>query len=218
MAHAVYSRDLGRNAGARRALVRGLARSLLWNGRITTTHARAKETQRLVERLVTLGKRGTLSTRRQAIRLLDDRQAVHRLFADIAPRFTDRKGGYTRILHRGSRRGDGADLSVLEWVVQAQAAPAAESAEAAPRRRWELRRRPKPSAALRQEKKVKPEEPKPQDRPAPGPEESVAPTAPPPKPPPSAEKPKVEKPPLPEKKPRGFLDHLRRFFKDRDKK
>ena len=116
MGHAVRSRNLGRSASYRKATVRSLACALIERERITTTHARAKEAQRLAERLVTLGKRGTLSTRRRAISLINDPHLVRRLFSEIAPRFSERQGGYTRILHRGIRPGDGASLSVLEWV------------------------------------------------------------------------------------------------------
>ena len=116
MPHAVYTRHLGRSGAWRKATVRSLAQALLIHDRIETTLARAKEAQRLAERLITLGKEGSLAARRQAIRLLDDTSVVHRLFSEVAPRFSKRPGGYTRILHAGFRNGDNASLAVLELV------------------------------------------------------------------------------------------------------
>lgn len=116
MAHAVYSRDLGRNSSWRKATVRSLAQALLTRERIRTTHAKAKEAQRLTERLITLGKSGTLLARRRAISLLADPVTVKRLFVEIAPRFEKRAGGYTRIMHASPRPGDGASMSVIELV------------------------------------------------------------------------------------------------------
>ncbi len=116
MAHAVYTRDLGRSRSFREATVRSLAQALLKYERIETTLAKAKEAQRLVERLITLGKTGSLTARRQAISRLNDSKTVHRLFTTVAPRFSARTGGYTRIMHSGVRPGDGASLAVLELV------------------------------------------------------------------------------------------------------
>ncbi len=116
MPHSVYTRNLGRPRSWRKATVRSLAQALLAHERITTTLARAKETQRLTERLITLGKSGTLSDRRRALSLLGEPRVVHRLFEELAPRFSARPGGYTRILHYRRRPGDGADLAVIELV------------------------------------------------------------------------------------------------------
>ena len=116
MRHAVHSRDLGRSRSWRKATVQSLTQALLTHERIQTTLARAKETQRLAERLITLGKSGSLSARRQAVSLLRDPEVVDRLFRDVAPRFAARAGGYTRIFHGGYRPGDGASLAVLELV------------------------------------------------------------------------------------------------------
>lgn len=116
MRHAVYSRDLGRSRSWRKATVQSLAQALLIHERIQTTLARAKEAQRLAERLITLGKSGSLSARRRAVSLLRDPEVVDRLFRDVAPRFAHRAGGYTRIFHGGYRPGDGASLAVLELV------------------------------------------------------------------------------------------------------
>ena len=116
MRHAVRSRHFGRNKGWRKATVRSLAQAVVKYERIETTLAKAKETQRFVERLVTLGKKQTLAARRRAIALLADSRIVHRLFTEIAPRFSSREGGYTRVLHGGYRPGDGASLAILEFV------------------------------------------------------------------------------------------------------
>ncbi|MBI3614918.1 MAG: 50S ribosomal protein L17 [Candidatus Omnitrophica bacterium] len=116
MPHSVYTRNLGRSRSWRKATVRSLTSALLKHEQIETTLARAKETQRLAERLITLGKSGSLSSRRRALSLLDDTAMVARLFSEIAPRFTQRPGGYTRILHGNHRPGDGASMAVLELV------------------------------------------------------------------------------------------------------
>jgi large subunit ribosomal protein L17 len=86
------------------------------NERITTTILRAKATRRLAEKMITLGKRDTLHTRRQAAAFLQTPDATKKLFADLAPRFADRPGGYTRIIRRGWRIGDGAELAIIEFI------------------------------------------------------------------------------------------------------
>ncbi|MBI1953146.1 MAG: 50S ribosomal protein L17 [Candidatus Omnitrophica bacterium] len=120
MPHSVYTRDLGRSVSWRKATVRSLAQALLTHERITTTWSRAKAAQRFVERLISLGKSGTLADRRRAISRLGDPSLVRRLFSEVAPRFTARSGGYTRILRSGIRNGDGASMAVLELVVVAR--------------------------------------------------------------------------------------------------
>ncbi len=92
-----------------------LVRNLVTHGRITTTLARAKEAQRLADRLVTWGKDGSVHARRQAFRILQDRSLVKQLFADVAPRFTDVLGGYTRVVRLSIRRGDGAQKALLAF-------------------------------------------------------------------------------------------------------
>ncbi len=116
MVHAVYTRNLGRSRSWHKATVRSLAQALLRHERIETTLAKAKEAQRFAERLVTLGKDGSLSARRKAASLLGNPELVRRLFSEVAPRFEKRLGGYTRILHGGYRSGDGASLALLEFV------------------------------------------------------------------------------------------------------
>ena len=116
MAHSDRRRDFGRNKSWRQATVRSLAQALIKRERIQTTRAKAKEAQRLTERLITLGKDGSLHARRRAVSILNDVDLVGRLFSEIAPRFKDRRGGYTRILHHGTRAGDGAAMAWIELV------------------------------------------------------------------------------------------------------
>ena len=120
MSHAVLTRNFGRNSSWRKATVRSLAQALLRNEQIRTTHAKAKETQRVADRLITLGKNGSLAARRKALSILNDTLVVRQLFAEIAPRFQNRKGGYTRVLHYGARPGDNARMSVIELVELSQ--------------------------------------------------------------------------------------------------
>lgn len=114
MRHGTRSQRLSLPSEHRAAVLHNLARSVLVHGQIRTTHARAKEAQRLVDRLVTLGKEGSIHARRRAFRILQDRTLVKQLFGDIAPTFVDVSGGYTRVVRLASpRRGDGAQLAVL---------------------------------------------------------------------------------------------------------
>lgn len=116
-----YSK-LNRRSDQRKAMLRDLVTHLIIHEKITTTETKAKELQRLVEKMVTLGKKGTLHHRRQAaktVRFLDageDKNAVQKLFDDIAPRFKDRNGGYTRIYKVGPRRGDATPMAIIEFV------------------------------------------------------------------------------------------------------
>ena len=116
MRHRNSGSKLGRQPAHRRATLRNLVTNVIVHERITTTLRRAKETRPLVEQMVTLGKRDTLHTRRQAAAYLMTPAATKKLFRDIAPRFADRAGGYTRIIHAGWRVGDGADLAILELL------------------------------------------------------------------------------------------------------
>jgi len=115
MRHARRELRLGRTSEHSQATLDNLARNLLRHGRIRTTVAKAKVSRRVVERLITLGKDGSVHARRQAYRVLQDRGLVKQLFADIAPRFLDCQGGYTRVLKLdGARHGDGAQTAILE--------------------------------------------------------------------------------------------------------
>ena len=109
-------RKLGRNSSARKALFRSILVSFFKHERIETTEAKAKEVRSLAEKLITLAKRGDLAARRQAIADIGDEEAVRKLFSDIAEKYTERPGGYTRILKLGPRRGDAAPMALLELV------------------------------------------------------------------------------------------------------
>src|SRR5271170_5171483 len=113
MRHLKSGFKLGKNPAHRRAVLRNLVTNLIVNERITTTILRAKATRRLAEKMITLGKRDTLHTRRQAAAFLQTPDATKKLFADLAPRFADRPGGYTRIIRSGWRLGDGAEMDII---------------------------------------------------------------------------------------------------------
>jgi large subunit ribosomal protein L17 len=116
MRHRNHGRKLSRKTEHRRALLRNLITSLILEERIETTVAKAKAARELAERMITLGKRGDLHARRLAASYLLVSAAVLKLFDDVAKRYATRTGGYTRIIHTGWRRGDGADTAVLELV------------------------------------------------------------------------------------------------------
>lgn len=109
-------RKLGRSSAHRKAMLRNLVTDLLREGRIQTTEFRAKEARRQAEKMITLGKRGDLHARRQAMAYIYDESVVTKLFEEIAPKYADRQGGYTRILKLGPRRGDAAEVVFLELV------------------------------------------------------------------------------------------------------
>lgn len=109
-------RKLGRPTAHRKAMLRNQVTSLLRSGRIETTVTRAKETQRMVDKMITLGKRGDLHARRQVLAYIYDEDVVKKLFDEIAPKYSERNGGYTRVLKVGPRRGDGAEMAILELV------------------------------------------------------------------------------------------------------
>lgn len=109
-------RRLGRNSGQRRALLRSITTSLLRHGRIETTEPKAKELKSIVEKMITLGKQGDLHSRRQAAAYLLDEDVVTDLFENIAKKYSDRQGGYTRLLKTGNRRGDAAQMVIIELV------------------------------------------------------------------------------------------------------
>jgi large subunit ribosomal protein L17 len=116
MRHQRAGKKLGRDSAHRRALYANLAGSLIEHGRIRTTEAKAKAVKPIAERMITLGRRGDLAARRQAVAYLRSKDVVHRLFADVAPRFADRPGGYSRIVKLGPRPGDAAEMVYLELV------------------------------------------------------------------------------------------------------
>lgn len=109
-------RKLGRPTDHRKAMLRNLVTSLLGKGKIVTTVTRAKETRSLAEKMITLSKRGDLHSRRLVLAFVNDETVVKNLFDNIAPKYKDREGGYTRIVRIGPRRGDAAEMVILELV------------------------------------------------------------------------------------------------------
>jgi large subunit ribosomal protein L17 len=116
MRHANAGKKLGRDASHRKALYSNLTGALITHGRIETTEAKAKAVKPLAEKMISLGKRGDLHARRQAMAELRSNDVVHKLFSDVAPRFAERDGGYTRIVKLGPRQGDAANMALLELV------------------------------------------------------------------------------------------------------
>lgn len=155
MRHGTRNQRLSRPSEHRRSLLNSLLKGLVHHGQIRTTLARAKEAQRLADRLVTLGKEGSIHSRRRAYRVLQNRTLVKRLFAEIAPRYLDVAGGYTRVTRLGLRPGDGAQKAVLALsrlpALQPAAAPTAKPAPA-PQPSAPKRPQPQPPKAKEAEK------------------------------------------------------------------
>lgn len=117
MRHAIDRRKLSRDTAHRKAMLANLAKSLITHERIETTVPRAKELRRVVEKFITKGKKGSLHDRREVFSRLRDETIVKKVFDDLAPRFKDRAGGYTRIMKKSSKRkGDASDMAVIEFV------------------------------------------------------------------------------------------------------
>jgi len=116
MRHLKGNKKLGKPTDQRLALLKSLVLSLFTHNRIKTTDTRAKEAQKMAEKLITLGKKGDLAARRQAIKILPNKDAIKELFDTIAPRFADRTGGYTKTTKLGFRRGDASPISLVELV------------------------------------------------------------------------------------------------------
>ena len=110
------TRKLGKNSAQRRAMLRQQVTDLLENGKIETTFYRAKEVQPVVEKMITLGKKGNLAAYRRAMAYVTKEDVVHKLFKEVAPKYADRNGGYTRVTRTGPRRGDAAEMAVIELV------------------------------------------------------------------------------------------------------
>ncbi|MBO7274432.1 MAG: 50S ribosomal protein L17 [Clostridia bacterium] len=110
------NRKLGRNTSQRKAMLKGMVTFLLEKGRIETTVTRAKEVSALTDKMITLGKANTLASKRQALSFLKKEAVVYKLFTLIAPNYEERNGGYTRVLKIGPRRGDGAEMAIIELV------------------------------------------------------------------------------------------------------
>ena len=116
MAHRIGGRKLSRKQGPRMSLFKNLTVSVIRYEKVKTTEAKAKEVRPLVEEMITLGKRGDVSAHRQAVAVLRSKSVAHILFAEVAPRFADRPGGYTRVVKIGPRQGDAAPMAYLELV------------------------------------------------------------------------------------------------------
>ena len=110
------TRKLGRPRDQRRAMLRAMTTYLLENGKIETTFYRAKEVQPVVEKMITLAKTNTLASRRKALAYVTKEDVVHKLFTEIGPKYAERNGGYTRVVRTGPRRGDAAEMAVIELV------------------------------------------------------------------------------------------------------
>jgi large subunit ribosomal protein L17 len=155
MRHQKNTRKLGRTSQHRSALLANLVASLIIHKRVKTTLAKAKAVRPLAEQLVTLGKGGTLHDRRLAIAKIGQKDAVSKLFKEIAPGFKDRKGGYTRIIKLGPRQSDSAPIAFLEWVdyvVEAEATPE-------PKTEAKAEKAEKPKKAAKAEKTEKTDKP-----------------------------------------------------------
>ena len=150
MRHAMRGRKLGRTSAHRQALFRNQLQSLVLQERIITTLPKAKELRPIAEKVITRGKHGTVHDRRWALRWLSDRDLVKKLFDDIAPRFTERPGGYLRIVKLGPRQGDGAEMAVIELVEREAAAAPAEAPK-----ETKAKREPKPKSEKKEAKPKK---------------------------------------------------------------
>ena len=131
MRHRARSRKLGRTSSHRLAMYRNMVTSLLDHERIETTDAKAKEVRRLAERMITLGKKGGLHNRRRALRIVREREIAAKVFDDLAERYRERNGGYTRIFKLGNRVGDNAAMSIVELVEAGAPVKRARTAEPA---------------------------------------------------------------------------------------
>ena len=128
------TRKLGRPTAHRRAMLRGMVTLLLKNGQIETTLTRAKEVRSMAEKMITLGKKNTLASRRAALAYITDETVVQKLFSEIAPLYAERQGGYTQIFKMGPRRGDAAEMAIVKLIAET---PVVEEkpAEAAPKKK-----------------------------------------------------------------------------------
>lgn len=151
MRHAMKGRKLGRTTSHREALFRNQLQSLVESERIITTLPKAKELRPIAEKVITRGKHGTVHDRRWALRWLLKRELVKKVFDEIAPRFSERPGGYLRIVKLGPRQGDGAEMAVLELVEREAAAAPAEAPK-----ETKAKKEPKPKPAKEKAAKEKP--------------------------------------------------------------
>ena len=127
------TRKLGRPTAHRKAMLRGMVTLLLENGQIETTLTRAKEVRSMAEKMITLGKKNTLASRRAALAYITKEDVVSKLFNEIAPTYANRQGGYTQIFKMGPRRGDAAEMAIVKLIAEAPVAEA-KAAEEAPKK------------------------------------------------------------------------------------
>ncbi len=140
MRHRVAGRKLNRTTSHRKALLRTMVTQLLDQERMITTVPKAKELRPFVEKMISLGKRETLHARRQALAVIRRKEVVRKLFDDLAPRFAQRNGGYTRIVRLGRRKGDGSEMALIELIGSELEAPA-------PEKKGRKKKKAKPEAA-----------------------------------------------------------------------
>ncbi len=155
MNHQIAGRKLGRTTDHKEALLRNLVTSLIMHDRLTTTEAKAKELRKIADRMITLGKKGDLAAVRRAERVLRSKEAIGRLFKELAPLFTARNGGDTRIIKYKTRRGDHAPLVIIEWTESKEAkAPAKPPKKGTEKKAPEKKAAPKKAAEKTTEKKA----------------------------------------------------------------
>ncbi len=123
MRHRKDHRKLGRSSSHRKAMLRNLVTSLLELEQVRTTEAKAKEVRRVAERMITLGKRGTLHARRQALRTIRSKDVAAKVFDTLSERYSERAGGYTRVMKVGRRVGDNAEMAIVQLLPEAESAP-----------------------------------------------------------------------------------------------
>lgn len=129
MEHKVGNRKLQRTTSHRLAMLKNMVTSLIQHERITTTVPKAKEARKMAEKVITLGKKGGLHNVRLAQKYVNNRELLQKIFGELKTRYASRKGGYTRLMRGGFRRGDAADIAILELVDRPEAAPAADAAK-----------------------------------------------------------------------------------------
>lgn len=116
MNHHIAGRKLGRTTDHKEAMIRNLVTALILHDKLTTSVAKAKELKMIADRMITLGKKGDLASIRRAAQTVRSKEALGKLFKELAPRFVARNGGYTRVIRHKNRRGDGAPMAIIEWV------------------------------------------------------------------------------------------------------
>jgi large subunit ribosomal protein L17 len=147
MRHQRSGKKLGRDSAHRKALYANLTASLIEHGRIRTTETKAKALRPIAEKMITLGRDGSIHARRQALAYLRGQEIVHKLFSEVAPRFKDRPGGYTRVIKLGPRQGDAAPMAYIEFVDFVPGADEAEAEGSTSRGRLRRRRAEQPEQA-----------------------------------------------------------------------